>query len=131
MSLKLPDSMEEVVYWTSRKVGEGHVKAWTLKEMCPECHKALMSKPTDAKGKTKIRALFYICPECEHSVDKGVYEDSLTCSIIYTCPSCKHKGEAQVPYKRKNFKGVKSIIFECESCKEKVPVTKKMKEIKK
>lgn len=128
--LKIPDSMEEVVYWTSRKVDEGHVKAWAFKEMCPECHKALMSKPTGKDGKVKIRATYYECSECGHTIDKKPYEDSLTCSIIYTCPYCKHKGEAQVPFKRKNFKGVKSIVFECDSCKEKIPVTKKMKELK-
>ncbi len=129
----MPESMEDIVYWTSRKVGKGkgYVKAWTFKEDCPECGKALMGKPTDDKGKVKIRAKYYECPECGHTIDKGEYEDSLTCSIMYTCPHCQHKGEAQVPFKRKTFKGVKAIVFKCESCNEKIPITKKMKEIKK
>jgi len=132
MSLKFPDSMEEVVYWTSRKIGEGSVKAWVFKEDCPECGKAKMGKPVDAKtGKPKIRAKYYICPECKHAIDKAEYEDTLTANISYTCPHCNHKGETQVPFKRKTYKGVKALVFACESCNEKIPITKKMKQPKK
>jgi len=132
MSLKFPDSMEEVVYWTSRKIEEGSVKAWVFKEDCPECGKAKMGKPVnETTGKVKIRAKYYVCPECGHDIDKSEYEDTLTASISYTCPHCKHKGEAQIPFKRKTYKGVKALVFQCESCNEKIPITKKMKSIKK
>ena len=123
MSLKMPDSMEDLVYWTSRKIGEGSVKAWVFREQCPECGKALMGKPTDSKGKVKTRASYYECPECHHQVPKSEYEDTLTANIMYTCPHCKHKGEAQVPFKRKKFQGVDAIVFICEGCKEKILIS--------
>jgi hypothetical protein len=129
MTLKLPESMEELVYWTSRAVGSGKVKAWVERESCPVCNKALMGKPRDNKGKIKIRANYYECPECHHKVDKQAYEDTLTVSIIYTCPKCKYEGEIQVPYKRKKVQGVDSIIFQCEKCAEKILITKKMKAV--
>ncbi|MEK6916180.1 MAG: hypothetical protein AABW92_00395 [Nanoarchaeota archaeon] len=128
MALQIPESMEELVYWTSRKINDGFVKAWVEKENCPMCKKGLMGKPV-VKGKVKIRATQYICPKCNYTVEKGEYEDTLTTSILYTCPHCKHKGETQVPYKRKKFKGADSIIFVCENCKENVPITKKLKRI--
>lgn len=131
MALKIPDSMDELVYWTSRNVEKGNAKAWVEKEDCPECGKALMGKPRGKDGKVKIRATYYICPECEHEEEKVKYEETLTASIIYKCPFCEHKGEAQIPYIRKNYKGVKSLIFECESCNEKIAITKKMKKPKK
>ena len=121
--------MEELVYWTSRSMGDGKIKAWVTKEQCPECGKALMGKPKD-KGKVKIRAKYYECPECHHKVDKPEYEETLTMNIIYTCSHCKHSGEAQVPFIRKKYKGVVAVVFQCESCNEKIPVTKKMKAVK-
>jgi len=129
MALELPESMEELVYWTSRNTEESKIKAWVYREDCPECGKALMGKPKE-KGKVKIRAPFYICPECEYKVTKTEYEETLTVNILYTCPNCKHSGEAQTPFKRKSFKGVKAVVFECGSCNEKIPITKKMKRIK-
>jgi predicted RNA-binding Zn-ribbon protein involved in translation (DUF1610 family) len=132
MSLTLPESMDELVYWTSRKIKDGRIKAWVYREDCPECGKEKMGKPVNEKtGKIKVRAKIYECPSCGHTVDKPEYEDSLTANIIYTCPHCKHKGEAQIPFKRKTYKGVKSLVFQCESCNEKIPITKKMKAIKK
>ena len=128
MALSLPESMDELIYWTTRKIREGQSKAWVHKEDCPECGKAKMGKPVE-KGKVKIRAKYYVCPECNHTVDKQEYEETLTANIIYTCPHCKHKGEAQIPYKRKKFQKVDSLVFECESCNEKIPITKKMKKV--
>ncbi|PIN74453.1 hypothetical protein COV18_07415 [Candidatus Woesearchaeota archaeon CG10_big_fil_rev_8_21_14_0_10_37_12] len=131
MTLREPESMEECVYFTNRAIDNGHAKAWVFREKCPKCKKGMMSKPFDEKaGKFKTRATEYVCPECKHSVEKEEYEGTLTANIAYTCPHCKHKGETQIPYKRKTFKGVPSLIFECSSCKEKVGVTKKMKEAK-
>lgn len=128
MALKIPDSMDELVYWTSRAVGDGKVKTWVERESCPSCGKALMGKPRD-KGKVKIRATYYECPECHHKIEKAEYEATLTASILYTCPKCKFAGEIQIPYKRKKYQGVDSLLFQCQKCNEKIPITKKMKEI--
>jgi hypothetical protein len=130
MTLKIPDSMDELVYWTSRVVGDGKVKAWAEREMCPACGKSLMGKPRGDNGSIKIRAAYYECPDCHHKVDKAEYEETLTVSIIYTCPKCKNSGETQVPYKRKKVQGVDAIIFQCQKCNEKIPITKKMKGLK-
>ncbi len=136
--VKEPTSMNELVYFTNRKIGDGNVVAWVYRKECPKCGKALMGKPKDEKtGKTKIRAKEYICPECGYKVDKEKYEETLTCEIKYTCPKCKHQGEIEVPFKRKKIQifdekkqkkvAVKAIIFECENCGEKIAITKKMK----
>ena len=131
MALREPESMDELIYFTQREVNGGYAKAWVFKEKCPECGKGMMGKPVDEKtGKVKIRAKEYVCPECNHTVEKKEYEETLTCSIQYTCPECKHKGEVEVPYKRKTFQGMKAVVFQCEKCNEKIPVTKKMKEKK-
>ncbi|MCM2324831.1 MAG: hypothetical protein NDI94_00050 [Candidatus Woesearchaeota archaeon] len=129
MTIKIPDSMDEVVYWTTRKIGEGQIKAWAYREDCPECGKAKMGKPQGEKGNVKIRATYYECPLCKHTIDKKPYEDSLTAQIMYTCPKCKFKGETEVPYKRKKYQGVDSIVFSCGKCAEKIPITKKLKGI--
>ncbi|MBU0472267.1 MAG: hypothetical protein KKF89_01855 [Nanoarchaeota archaeon] len=130
MALKFPESMDECIYFTRRKIDNSTIVAWVFKEKCPECHKALMGKPVE-KGKVKIRAGEYVCPECNYTVEKGEYEDTLTCNIQYVCPFCQHKGEAQAPFKRKKFKGVDAVVFLCEKCGEKIAVTKKMKALKK
>ena len=130
MALKIPDSMDELVYWTSRAVDAGKIKAWVERELCPECKKSLMGKPRGDKGNIKIRAAYYECPECKYTAEKAAYEDTLTVNIIYTCPKCKNSGEATVPYKRKKFQGVDAVIFQCSKCQEKIPITKKLKSIK-
>lgn len=130
--------MEELVYFTNRKVGDGNIMAWVYKKDCPKCGKALMGKPKNEKtGKAKIRANEYVCPECNYSVDKEEYEETLTLEVKYTCPKCKHQGEIGVPFKRKKTKifdeekqkkvTADAIVFECENCGEKIAVTKKMK----
>lgn len=121
--------MDECVYFTRRNVGEGKVMAWAFRGKCPKCKKGLMGKPRDGKtGKVKVRAKEYVCPECDHTVEKKEYEESLTGMASYTCPACKKKGEAEFPFKRKTYKGVKAFVFDCQHCGEKIPVTKKMKE---
>ena len=127
MTLKQPESMEELVYFTKRSIGEGYAKTWVFKEKCPKCKKAFMGKPRGKDGKVKIRATEYVCPECEYTVPKKEYEESLTANISYTCPSCKFEGEIQIPFKRKKVKGVDSLVFNCEKCNEKILITKKMK----
>ena len=66
MAVKLPNSTEEVVYWTTRKIGKGQIKAWAYRGDCPECGKAKMGKPLGDKGNVKIRATYYECPKCRH-----------------------------------------------------------------
>ncbi len=130
MALKIPDSMEELVYWTSRAVGDAKIKAWAERENCPVCNKSLMGKPRGDNGSIKIRAAYYECPACHHKVDKTEYEDTLTASIIYTCSKCKNNGEIQIPFKRKKYQGVESLLFMCQKCNEKIPITKKMKKVR-
>lgn len=126
MALKEPQSMDECVYFTQRAIGAGKAKAWVFKEQCNKCKKAIMGKPVE-KGKIKIRAKEYVCPNCKNTVEKKAYEESLTCNIKYVCPACSYSGEAQVPYKRKNIQGVPTIQAECQKCKAKINITKKMK----
>ncbi|MAE13118.1 hypothetical protein CMO92_01005 [Candidatus Woesearchaeota archaeon] len=125
----MPENMDECLYFSRRANEFGQATAWVEKEECPECHKAKMGKPTD-KGKVKIRAKEYVCPACGHEEEKTTYEPTLTVNVNYTC-SCGHKGEAQTPYKRKKFQGTDAYLFECSSCNQKIPITKKMANLKK
>ncbi len=128
--LQLPESMDECAYFTNRRIGDGQVKVWVFRQMCPECGKALMGKPVE-KGKVKVRAKEYVCPECKYTETKDEYEPKLTANVQYTCPSCKYEGEKQVPYKRKNIKGVPTLRVVCDECGHNIDITKKMKEPKK
>lgn len=76
-----------------------------------------------------MRARFYVCPECSHTINKQDYEETLTANIIYTCPHCKHNGDAQIPFKRKKFQGVNSLIFHCDKCNRRIAITKKLKDV--
>jgi len=138
MALKEPESMNDLVYFTRRAVGDGKVMAWVYKKNCPECNKEKMGKPVDKKtGKVKTRSDKYVCGSCGYEVPKKEYEESLECEIKYTCPSCKHDGDIAVPFKRKRVqlkdaktgkkKAVDAIVFNCEKCDEKILITKKMK----
>ena len=131
MGLIEPESMDECLYFSNRTLGElGKAKAWVYKKKCPECAKVKMGKPV-VKGKVKIRALEYVCPECGYTEDKKEHEGSLNMEIKYVCPKCEHEGEVEVPYVRKTFQGVKSVVFICGGCGEKLAITKKMKDPKK
>ena len=130
MSIRLPESMDEVIYFTNRKIGSGSAKAWAFRIKCPECGKGTMGKPVE-KGKIKIRADHYVCPECGHKEEKREHEAKLTLSVIYTCPHCGREGEAETGYKRKTFEGVQAQVFDCEFCGQKIGITKKMKKPKK
>lgn len=129
MSLRMPESMDECAYFTRRAFDNGRIVAWVFREECPNCHKALMGKPV-VKGKVKTRAQEYVCPSCNHTVEKKEYEDTLTCNIQYTCPGCSNSDEVQVPFKRKKYKGADSVLFLCGKCGDKIAVTKKMKALK-
>jgi hypothetical protein len=132
MALKQPESMEELVYFTNRSLGDkGSARVWVFKEDCPKCKKAQMGKPRDDKGKVKTRAKEYVCPSCSYTVEKQEFEDSLTANSEYTCPSCGNEGEIQVPFKRKSIEGVQALRFQCQKCKANIDITKKMKEKKK
>lgn len=125
--LKKPESMEECVYFTRRSLGDkGRVMAWVFKKTCDKCGEALMGKPVE-KGKVKIRAKEYVCPNCGNNEEKLEHEKKLEVSIDYTCPHCENEGEATTEYKRKTFKGVKAFVFNCEDCQEKIGISKKLK----
>ncbi|MBD3309733.1 hypothetical protein GF351_00790 [Candidatus Woesearchaeota archaeon] len=129
----MPKSMDECIYFTNRKVEDtGKVIAWVTKPECPECGKGRMGKPVDEKtGKVKVRADYYVCPECGHEEKKADIEPTLSLEADYTCPYCGNKGHTTTEYKRKSFQGVKAYVFKCEKCGKKIPITKKLKEIKK
>ncbi len=129
MALEIPDSMDDLVYFTNRSIGTGKAVVWVYKQLCPKCGKAKMGKPVE-NGKIKIRAKEYVCPNCGYTVDKKEYEDSLEANIIYVCPECGFNGEKTIPFKRKNIKGVLTLRFQCDKCNANIDVTKKMKEHK-
>ncbi|MBI2148115.1 hypothetical protein HYU23_00385 [Candidatus Woesearchaeota archaeon] len=137
MALKEPASMDECVYFTNRNLGEkGKIRAWVYRQNCPKCNKALMGKPRD-KGKIKIRATEYVCPNCKYTAQKEEYEDTLTFESKYVCPHCEFTGEVQIPFKRKKVKvfdeetqkqvTAESVRFQCSKCGKSIDVTKKMK----
>ncbi|MBI5392368.1 hypothetical protein HZA96_00735 [Candidatus Woesearchaeota archaeon] len=130
MPLKEPESMNELVYFSNRSIGEGKAKVWVERQQCPKCKKALMGKPKGEEGNIMIRAKEYVCPACNYTVEKQEHEDSLTASIIYTCPSCKFEGEKQIPNKRKSINGAQTLRFQCDKCDANIDITKKMKEMK-
>lgn len=130
MSLKEPESMEELVYFTNRIIDNGKIRAWVFRMECPKCKKGIMGKPVE-KGKVKTRAKEYVCPECGFTEDKLTHESKLTLNIDYVCPSCGKEGQATTEYKRKTFEGVQAYVFECKNCKKKIGITKKMKATKK
>jgi hypothetical protein len=129
MAYEIPDSMEELVYFSRRKMAEdrGPVIAWVPKMQCPKCKKALMGKPVDAKtGKIQVRAKEYVCPECKYTEEKKEHEEKLSAMIIYECPFCSNKGETTTPFARKSWYGKKAVVFQCAKCKEKLGITKKL-----
>lgn len=129
--LKEPESMDDLVYFTRRTIGDGKVMAWVYRKRCPKCGKAEMGKPAGDGGKVKIRAKEYVCPECGHTEEKQEHEESLTLEAKYTCPHCGKQGESTTLYKRKSYQGVQSYVLVCEHCREKIALTKKMKAPKK
>ena len=126
MTLTMPESMDECLYFTNR---EGLI-AWVYRKECPQCKKARMGKPV-VKGKVKTRADKYVCPGCGYEEQKQEHEESCEVQAQYTCPECGKEGEGTTPYKRKAFKGVQAYVIECQHCNAMIPITKKLKEIKK
>jgi len=124
-----PESMEDLVYFTNRTIDAGQVTAWVYRNECPQCKKGIMGKPV-VKGKVKMRASQYVCPDCGHTVEKQEYEDTLTIQATYTCPSCGKKGETEAPFIRKKVKGVEMVRLPCQHCDASIDITKKMKKKK-
>src|SRR3989344_2142829 len=130
MALKIPDSMEECLYFTNRSLDNGGtVLAWVYRKTCPKCQKAKMGKPV-VKGKVKTRAEEYQCPACKFSEDKTSHEESLTLQAQYACPACGKKGESAAAYKRQSYQRVPAYVVECQHCQAKIPLTKKLKKLK-
>lgn len=138
MALQFPNSIDECIYFSRRTLGEkGQAVAWVFREKCPKCKKGTMGKPRDAKGKVKIRATEYECPECRFSMKKEEYEDTLTANIQYTCQYCGHSGEHQMSFRRKKIKifdeeehkkkSADALKFQCAKCGKDILITKKMK----
>lgn len=128
--MRRPESMDECIYFTNRDLGDkGSVLCWVFRDECPECHKAFMAKPRDPKtGKPKVRSKVYVCEECGYEVEKEEYETGLMANVDYTCPHCEHEAEVQVPFRRKNIKGIPTLRINCEECGANIDITKKMKE---
>lgn len=134
MALKMPESMDECIYFTRRL--KPAVVAWVCKGTCPKCKKALMGKPRGPDGKVKIRAKEYVCPGCGFTMGKPEHEETLTANIQYTC-KCGFSGEHTMLFKRKKVKlfdeeegkeiSADALLFNCKKCNEKIAVTKKMK----
>lgn len=136
--MKDPESIEGCVYFTNRSDDKGYIKAWVLRDKCPNCGEGLMSKPKNPKtGRYKTRAAEYVCDKCGFTIDKNEYEDTLTINIKYKCPGCNYEGELELPFKREKIrivdeetgkkKSVEGIRFQCEKCKENIDIIKKMK----
>jgi|GEM_PF-245415 len=129
MAYNIPESMDDLVYFTRRKItgDKGPIIAWVPKLPCEKCKKGLMGKPRDEKtGRAKVRALEYICSSCGMSEEKKAHETKLSALIIYECPFCKKKGEITTAFARKSWYGKKAIVFACAGCGEKLGVTKKL-----
>lgn len=129
MAYEIPDSMDDLVYFSRRNIAEtkGKTIAWVPKDNCEKCKKGLMSKPVDEKtGKIRVRALEYKCNNCGNIEDKKEHESKLNAMIIYECPFCNNKGETTVPFARKSWYGKKAIVFQCAKCKEKLGLVKKL-----
>lgn len=135
MALRRPKSMGELVYYTRRSDDQGKQEVWVFRGACPKCGKGEMGKPRDPKtGKAKIRAKEYVCPECNHTVEKEEYEDTLQANIAYTCAKCNNEDEAEISFKRKKIsiknpktgktKRKAGITFNCSKCSEEIKVVK-------
>jgi len=127
MTLKKPESMDGLVYFTKRSTDEGKITVWVYRQMCPKCKKALMGKPKDAKGVVLIRAKGYRCPECGYTENKEDYENKLQAEAEYTCSKCDFSGEQVIPFRRKKIQGVDALKFRCKKCGADMVVAKKMK----
>lgn len=128
--MKEPDSMDELLFFTNRRVGDGTIRAWTYRPDCPKC-KARMGKPINPKTKkVDKKSLDYECPKCAYRVLAADADKDLKVEVIYTCPFCKKSGETETEYNRKKWQGVLAYVFLCKSCGKEIGITKKLKAAK-
>ncbi len=130
MGIEEPESMENLMYVTNRRLGDGKIMAWTYRVDCPECDEEYLTKPSKKTGKgPNTRAKKYTCDNCGFEMPEEDVRDAAVLQAKYTCPHCGEKGTAETDYKREKYKGTKAYIFTCEHCDEEIPLTKKMKEV--
>lgn len=131
MTLKVPESMDECLYFTNRTVDNGRITAWAVKKECPKCGKGTMGKPIKKNGKIDKKADYYECPSCKYTENEEKIAEGMNLNVIYKCPKCSFDGETTTEYKRKPYCGVKAYVFTCQKCGEKLGITQKLKEPKK
>ena len=132
MALKIPDSMDECLYFTNRSLeNEGRAIAWVYRPLCPKCGKGRMGKPINKRGKPDKKAPIFECPQCHHQLPNEEVDKIVQVEVDYKCPKCGNESQAATEYKRKSFQGVPAFVFECGKCSEKIGITKKLKEAKK
>ncbi len=125
----IPQSMDDLLYFSNRKLPDGvRIIAWVEKISCPACGDALMGKPVDEKtGKVKIRAAEFVCPACGHTEPKAAHLKKLSMQVRYTDTTGKNWKAATTEYKLRTWKGMKAYVFENEFTNEKMGVTKRLK----
>jgi hypothetical protein len=131
MGLKMPDSVEECVYFTNRTIGTGRAMAWVFRKECPKCKKGVLGKPIKKTGAIDKKSETCVCSSCGYTEPTEQAESGLTLNVDYKCPYCGNEGQTTAKYERKVFEGVPSYIFECTKCGKKIGLTKKLKEPKK
>lgn len=129
MATDIPESMDELLYFTNRKLPSGmRIIAWVERMECPECGKDTMGKPINEKtGKVKTRSKTYECPACGYEEEKKEHEDKLTLQVRYTDDTGKNWKSTTTPYKRRTWQGMKAYVFINEFTGEKQGITKRLK----
>ena len=129
VEFEFPESMDELLYFTNRKLPDGtKIIAYVERKTCPKCKKAPMGKPINEKtGNPKTRSPIYTCPECGYEEKKTAHEESCELQIQYTNPQGTQLKKATSPYKRRTWKGMKAFVFENEFLGEKYGITKRLK----
>jgi hypothetical protein len=130
MALKEPESMDELFYFTRRKLENGGwIRAWVYRPPAPT-GKGLLSKPVDKKtGRPKVRSKVYV-DDAGNEYPCDEINETLMLEIKYKSPYTNKEGETKIPYKRKTYLGVPSFVFEDQEGN-KLAITKKMKAPKK
>ena len=133
MPLKKPNSMDECHYFTNRTLedGKGRITAWVFRKQCPKCKQGIMGKPIKKNGKLDKKADHFVCYKCSYKESEQQVDEGLTVNVDYKCPHCGNEGETTTEYRRKMYQGVPSYVFQCQKCSAKIPITKKLKVIKK
>ena len=58
--MKVPDNMDDLLYFSRRTIGNGKVMAWVYKAECPKCKKGQIGKPINEKGKVNQTIFTYL-----------------------------------------------------------------------